>query len=202
MQCLFLAAALVLAIPAAQANLYGFVEGGRVSVIISDTQPDDARYTLYRKGRPAAAPEATALDAPLPARYSDHVIAAARETNVDAALISAVISVESGYNPLARSPAGAVGLMQLMPGTALRYGVKNRLDPAQNIQGGARYLRDLKAMFGDNLQLVLAAYNAGEEAVIRYGMRIPPFRETVAYVPKVLDYYGRLRATPPVAPAE
>jgi soluble lytic murein transglycosylase-like protein len=203
LQCLALAAALALASTAARADLYGFVEDGRVSVIISDTQPDDARYTLYRKGRPAAASESAAPgDAPLPARYSDHVLAAARETSVDAALISAVISAESGYNPSARSPAGAVGLMQLMPGTALRYGVKNRLDPAQNIQGGARYLRDLKAMFGDNLQLVLAAYNAGEEAVIRYGMRIPPFRETVAYVPKVLGYYGRLRARPAAAPAE
>jgi soluble lytic murein transglycosylase-like protein len=89
-----------------------------------------------------------------------------------------------------------------MPGTALRYGVKDRLDPAQNIHGGARYLRDLKALFGDNLQLVLAAYNAGEEAVIRYGMRIPPFRETTAYVPRVLGYYGRLRATPPAVRAE
>lgn len=187
---------------AAHADLYGFVDGDRVSVIISDTPPEDARYKLFRKGRPAepAPLEGQAVPAPLPARYSSHVLAAARETSVDAALISAVISVESGYNPSARSSAGAVGLMQLMPDTARRYGVKDRLDPAQNIHGGARYLRDLKAQFGDNLQLVLAAYNAGEEAVIRHGMRIPPFRETAAYVPKVLAYYGRFRAATQAAP--
>jgi len=115
---------------------------------------------------------------------------------VDPTLIHAVISVESGYNPSARSSAGAVGLMQLMPGIARRYGVKDRLDPAQNIQGGARYLRDLKVMFGNDLQLVLAAYNAGEDAVMRYGRRIPPFHETAAYVPKVLDYYRKFRAAP------
>jgi soluble lytic murein transglycosylase-like protein len=83
--------------------------------------------------------------------------------------------------------------MQLMPGTAKRYGVKNRLDPEQNIQGGARYLRDLQILFGDNLQLVLAAYNAGEHAVMKYGMRIPPYRETSAYVPKVIQLYRKLR---------
>ena len=137
-------------------------------------------------------------EAPENARYSGHILAAARETSVDPALIHAVISVESGYNPSARSSAGAVGLMQLMPGTAKRYGVKNRLDPMQSIQGGARYLRDLKVMFDNNLHLVLAAYNAGEVAVMKYGNRIPPYRETVAYVPKVLDYYKKFR---PAAPA-
>ena len=112
---------------------------------------------------------------------------------MDPALIHAVIAVESGYNPSARSSAGAVGLMQLMPGTAKRYGVKNRLDPAQNIHGGARYLRDLQVMFDNNLQLVLAAYNAGEEAVRKYGRRIPPYRETAAYVPKVMQLYRKYR---------
>ena len=102
-----------------------------------------------------------------------------------------MISVESAYNPSARSHAGAVGLMQLMPETAKRYGVTDRLDPAQNIQGGARYLRFLLDTFGNNLKLVIAAYNAGEEAVMKYGMRIPPYRETQAYVPKVMYHYER-----------
>ena len=118
---------------------------------------------------------------------------------MDPALIHAVISVESGYNPSARSSAGAVGLMQLMPGIARRYGVKDRLDPAQNILGGARYLRDLEVMFSNNLQLVLAAYNAGEEAVLKYGRRVPPYRETAAYVPKVMGYYRKFRAAAPAA---
>ena len=127
------------------------------------------------------------------ALYSSQVLAAAKETSVEPALIHAVISVESGYNPAARSYAGAVGLMQLMPQTAERYGVTNRLDPEQNIRGGARYLRDLKAMFANNLQLVLAAYNAGENAVMKYGKRIPPYRETIAYVPKVMGHYKQLQ---------
>jgi soluble lytic murein transglycosylase-like protein len=132
--------------------------------------------------------------------FNGHILAAARETKVDVALIRAVISVESGYNPSARSSAGAVGLMQLMPGTAKRYGVRNRLDPAQNIHGGARYLRDLQVLFDNNLQLVLAAYNAGEFAVMKYGRRIPPYRETAAYVPKVLSYYRKFRAAAPATP--
>ena len=87
--------------------------------------------------------------------------------------------------------------MQLMPETARRYGVKDRLDPAQSIHGGARYLRDLKTMFDGDLQLVLAAYNAGEEAVLKHGRRIPPYRETAAYVPKVLEFYRKFRPARP-----
>ncbi len=137
-----------------------------------------------------------AVQAPLPppSTYDHHIDAAATANQVDPALIRAVIAVESGFNPLARSHAGAAGLMQLMPGTAQRYGVKNTFDPAQNIHGGTRYLRDLQSMFGNDLRLVLAAYNAGEEAVLRYGRRIPPFQETIEYVPKVLSYYARNRA--------
>lgn len=171
----------------AHAEIYGFVDGDRVSVVISDTPPADGRYVLFKKDPPV---QAAAVE---PGRYSSHILAAAKETRVDPALIHAVISVESGYNPSARSSAGAVGLMQLMPGTAKRYGVKNRLDPAQSIHGGARYLRDLQDMFDDNLQLVLAAYNAGEHAVMKYGNRIPPYRETAAYVPKVLRLYRKYR---------
>jgi len=182
---LWLAAALCVGV--AQAATYGFVEDGRVSVIISDTQPEDSRYVLFQKDLPA---QGAAVE---PGPFSGHILAAARETRVDPALIHAVISVESGYNPSARSSAGAVGLMQLMPETARRYGVKNRMDPAQNIKGGARYLRDLQIMFDDNLQLVLAAYNAGEQAVLKYGNRIPPYRETAAYVPRVLQFYRKYR---------
>jgi hypothetical protein len=125
-------------------------------------------------------------------RYDEHVQAAAREHGVDAALIHAVITAESGYNALARSPKGARGLMQLIPETAARYGVTNLLDPRENIQAGTRYLKDLIAMFGNDLRLALAAYNAGEGAVMRYGA-IPPYRETREYVPKVLAYYKRYR---------
>ena len=141
-------------------------------------------------------PGAAPVPLPPPSTYDHHIAAAAHANKVEPALIKAVISVESGYNPAARSHAGAVGLMQLMPETARRYGVTDRLDPAQSIHGGTRYLRDLQAMFGNDLRLVLAAYNAGEEAVIRHGRRIPPFRETIEYVPKVLSHYSRNRTKP------
>ena len=117
------------------------------------------------------------------------------EAGISPALIHAVISAESGYNPFARSRKGAAGLMQLMPETAKRYGVKNRLDPAQNISGGARYLRDLIRMFNNDVQLAIAAYNAGENAVVRAGNRIPPYSETMTYVPRVMTYYRKYRAT-------
>ncbi len=194
----------------AQADVYGFVDtDGRVRMLFTDSPPADPRYKLYKRdqlGREARPVQVTAMSNASasglklkPSRYSGHILAAAKETKVEAALIHAVISVESGYNPSARSHAGAVGLMQLMPATARRYGVTDRLDPGQNIHGGARYLRDLKVMFGNNLQLVLAAYNAGEEAVMKYGKKIPPYRETIAYVPKVLSHYNRFRPTEQVA---
>jgi len=204
LQVLLLCAALV-ASGAASADIYTYVQNGRTSIVYSDTPPADGRYKLYKKERPqqervqrervhpAAIPPVLIYGSATRARYSSQVMAAAHETSVDPALIHAVISVESGYNPRARSHAGAVGLMQLMPQTAARYGVTDRLDPAQNIRGGARYLRDLKAMFNNQLHLVIAAYNAGEEAVFKYGKRIPPYRETVAYVPKVMGHYKQLQ---------
>lgn len=120
------------------------------------------------------------------ALYATHIEHVANEVGVDPALVHAVINAESGYNPVAVSRAGAQGLMQLMPGTAKRYSVKNAFDPEQNIRGGTRYLRDLLVMFDNNLELALAAYNAGENAVLRHGRKIPPYRETKAYVPKVI----------------
>ena len=110
-------------------------------------------------------------------------------------LVHAVITAESAYDPSAISRAGAVGLMQLMPETAKRYGVRNRMNPYENIHGGSRYLRDLLIMFDNNLILALAAYNAGEGAVKKYGYRIPPFKETQTYVKKVIAYYKKYKKT-------
>jgi soluble lytic murein transglycosylase-like protein len=132
--------------------------------------------------------------AEMPARYAGYIQEAAQANNVEPALIRAVIAAESGYDSFARSSKGAVGLMQLMPETARRYSVRNRLDPAQNIHGGTRYLRDLLRMFDNDLRLAVAAYNAGEEAVVKYGNRIPPYRETAEYVPRVMGYYRKFRA--------
>lgn len=121
--------------------------------------------------------------------YAPLVEEAARQSRIDPRLLHAVIATESGYNPVARSAKGAQGLMQLMPATARRYGVTNAFEPRHNIQGGARYLADLLTLFDQDVRLALAAYNAGEGAVLKHGRRIPPYRETSAYVPRVLDYY-------------
>src|SRR5262245_17023664 len=130
------------------------------------------------------------------ASYHALVASAARASDVSSDLLHAVITVESGYDPRARSPKGAQGLMQLMPATAKRYAVKDVWDPVDNLGGGARYLRDLLAMFDGNVTLALAAYNAGEEAVRKYANSIPPYAETREYVRRVLAHYhhrlGRL----------
>ena len=123
------------------------------------------------------------------ARYSPIIDTAARANGLDPGLLHAVIRVESGYNSRAVSVKGASGLMQLIPDTARRYGVVNVFDPTENVHAGARYLKDLLAMFNNNLELALAGYNAGENAVIRAGNRIPSYRETLAYVPKVVNAY-------------
>ncbi len=124
-------------------------------------------------------------------RYKILIGKIAKRYQLDPALLHAVIHAESSYNPAARSPKGAVGLMQLMPATAKRYGVKNRWNATENLHGGAKYLKFLMKKFQQNLKLVLAAYNAGENAVIRYGNKIPPYKETRRYVKKVLVFYKK-----------
>ena len=126
--------------------------------------------------------------------YRQHIEHAARLHAIDPALLQAIIAVESDNRLGAVSRKGAVGLMQVLPETGRRYGATDLFNPAQNIDAGARYLRALAAMFNNDLVLMLAAYNAGENAVTRYGNRIPPYAETRRYVARVIDRYRRLRA--------
>jgi soluble lytic murein transglycosylase-like protein len=127
------------------------------------------------------------------ARFSKVIETAARASRLEPALLQAVMVAESGGDPNALSRKGARGLMQLMPATARLYGVNNAFDPEQNIRGASQYLRDLTDRYRDDLELVLAAYNAGPAAVDLYGGKIPPLKETLDYVPRVLRLYSRLR---------
>jgi len=194
-----LSAALALCSGFAQADIYRSLDPATPTKY-TNTLPAEGRWELYLKEKPAPVREEPAYDQRRftvdgRSRYASQIQAAAMANNVEAALIRAVISAESGFNPSAISKAGAVGLMQLMPETAMRYNVSDRHDPGQNIQGGTQYLRDLLQMFNNNLHLAIAAYNAGEQAVMKYGNRIPPYRETLAYVPKVMKFYKRYNAS-------
>jgi soluble lytic murein transglycosylase-like protein len=126
----------------------------------------------------------------------------AKRHQVDPLLVHSVIRAESNYNAFAISPKGAQGLMQLMPATARRWGVNNSFDPAENLEGGVRYLRYLLDLFGDE-KLAVAAYNAGEQAVIRYG-GVPPYPETANYVRQVSSGYASAKqsAAPAAATAD
>ena len=125
--------------------------------------------------------------------YDDMIRRISQRHGVDPKLVRAIITVESGFNPKAVSHKGAMGLMQLMPETARRYGARDPFDPAQNIEAGVKYLRDLERKFR-NTEMVIAAYNAGENAVEKY-RGIPPFRETRRFVRTVMSLYKKRRKT-------
>jgi soluble lytic murein transglycosylase-like protein len=122
--------------------------------------------------------------------YDDLIARTSERYRVDSALVKAIIKAESNFNHRAVSPVGARGLMQLMPSTAASLQVKDSFHPETNVDGGVRYLRYLMNLFNGNLPLVLAAYNAGENAVIRHNNRIPPYPETQIYVKRVLNYFN------------
>lgn len=181
------AVALILASPA-RADVYKFTD--RSGRVFYTDRPAHSGYRLLVKsfsGYVATYHEMSKNKA----QYEPVISAAASRYGLDASLLHAVIRTESAYNPGAVSPKGAVGLMQLMPGTANRYGVADRRNPSENVDGGAHYLRDLLDLF-HNTRLAVAAYNSGEGAVIKHGRRIPPFPETQEYVSRVMGFYGRL----------
>jgi soluble lytic murein transglycosylase-like protein len=226
---LFLAACAALApLDAARAAVWGYIDDqGRPHVATSKL---DDRYQLFFKGstigeveaarqrrereaeiaalaktpvfqRLTAHPNAQRFD-PLIARY-------AKANELDGALVKAIVAAESGYEPTAVSNRGALGLMQVIPETAARYGVaddarqtvaQKLFDPATNLRIGTRYLRDLLRLFDDDLELALAAYNAGEASVQRYDNRIPPYPETQDYVKLVTQLYALYKPPPSPPP--
>ncbi len=121
-------------------------------------------------------------------QYDQIIVSVAQEHRVPASLVHSIIKAESGYDPWAISPKGAMGLMQLMPETAIQYKVQNVFDPRQNIEGGVKYLVDLIKLYEGDTKYVLAAYNAGQEAIRKYG-GVPPYPETKNYIKKVMAAY-------------
>jgi soluble lytic murein transglycosylase-like protein len=193
----------------AQADLYVY-ELPNGTRIITDHALANKDYKLIRrsttgKGSGALASRRYVSAAANDPKTYDRLLArAATKHNVDPVLLKAVMHVESAFNPHAVSHRGAMGLMQLMPDTAARYGVEDAFDPVQNVHGAARYLQDLHRQFRNNIRYVIAAYNAGENAVRRHN-GIPPYDETQEYVKKVLAmhryYLAESKKTAPQAPA-
>jgi soluble lytic murein transglycosylase-like protein len=170
--------------------IFGFTDSQGVAHYSNVPADDRFQLVLAAPNEAESAHATSALQRS--AAYTQIIKGAAAANRLEPALVTAVIVAESGGDPQAVSKRGARGLMQLMPETARRYGVRNLFDPEQNIRGGSQYLRDLAQRYQNDLQLMLAAYNAGPEAVDRQGGRIPPYRETLEYVPRVLQIYHQL----------
>jgi soluble lytic murein transglycosylase-like protein len=154
-----------------------------------DVIPTAERVQAVESDRFFSPPSRAGTQAVGARRFEDLVLQTARQHDIDPDLLHAIMAVESNANPRARSHAGAIGLMQVMPATGRRFGAIDLYDPVVNMRASAAYLKTLQRMFGNDLRLVLAAYNAGEGAVEKYGRQIPPYRETQAYVRNVMARY-------------
>ena len=172
------------------ADFYSYVDQKGVHHY-TNIPPTDKKYKLKWRTKKASVKPNGIYN--YPKSYEKDILRAAKQHDVDPDLVKAVIKVESNFNSSAISRKGAMGIMQLMPDTAEGYSVDNPFNPKENIDGGTKYLKKLIEMFGGDLKLALAAYNAGENAVIKYGFRIPPYNETIDYVEKVLMHYNNLK---------
>lgn len=184
--------AMALLIPSASlchADIYKYVDAEGVIHLTNVPTESNVPYVLVMKEKRVIIQLGGDVSS-----YDDLITRTSEKYKVDPALVKAVIKAESNFNHKAVSPVGAKGLMQLMPSTAAALQVKDSFHPENNIDGGVRYLRYLMNLFNGNLPLVLAAYNAGENAVIRYNYSIPPYRETQTYVKRVLNYLDNYSA--------
>ena len=201
--CMIVAACLATGSAAATAQIYSNAPAADHAVVLSNFQSEltpelllaapqaatPAQVALVGKSGPAPKAALPALRLPAaPSGLHALIDEVAAQVKLSPRLLHAVIAAESGYDSRALSPRGAIGLMQLMPATARRFGVHDAYRPRDNLLAGASYLKWLLSLFHDDLELALAAYNAGEQAVINAGRRIPPYPETQAYVPRVLAY--------------
>jgi soluble lytic murein transglycosylase-like protein len=168
----------------ADAQIYAWRDANG-TLVLSDRAIDAPTNVYTVAGAPSYVTTRPVEDQSQHDRFEPLIQEHATRRSLRPELVRAVIQVESGFNPRALSPKGAMGLMQLMPGTARSLGVNNPWDPAQNIRGGTDYLRQLLDEYDGNEELALAAYNAGSGAVAKYGRRVPPYRETRDYVRKV-----------------
>ena len=171
------------------ADIYKYVDEEGVLHLTNVPTEINAQYVLVLREKPVHFMIGTDIT-----KYDHLINLSAEKYKVDPFLIKAVIKAESNFNHEAVSPVGARGLMQLMPATATSLQVADSFHPANNIEGGVRYLRYLLNLYRENLPLALSAYNAGEGAVSRYNNQIPPYRETQAYVKRVLSYFNRYLA--------
>lgn len=187
---------LVTGVAFAAEGIYGYTDEDGVThfsnVPNTDRDPYRLILRLPNESRPHSSRSGPSRDfsrSPEASPFANAIRSAAGTFGLEPALLHAVITVESNHNPAALSRKGAMGLMQLMPGTSQRFGVSDPWQPEENIRGGARYLSELLTLFDQDITLALAAYNAGEQAVIRHGRRIPPYPETRDYVTKVVNIY-------------
>ncbi len=180
----------------AGAGIYGFEDGEGTLHLATDAPNASAQLLSGEPQQPSAVTSANTPLSLTPARpFQADIEQAARRNGVPATLLHAVISVESGYRHQQSSRKGAIGLMQVMPATGVRYGISDLWSVQGNLEAGSRYLRDLTRLFPEDLSLAIAAYNAGENAVLRYGRRIPPYPETQRYVADVLQRYRQLASS-------